>query len=86
MYLRNSYFEYCFYIINNGGCPYYSQIFYSLDEALLWLNDIEKKAKHYNKIFYVDNDFYNNYYNKSVSNYGVYYKLLVRETNNWESF
>ena len=86
MYLKNSYFEYCFYICYNGGCPYYSNIFYSLEEALLWLKSIEKKAIRYNQIFYVDNDFYNNHYNKEVSKYGVYYKLLVRPTNNWKTF
>ena len=86
MYLRNSYYQYCFYIVCNGGCPYYSQVFNSLQEALNWLNEIEKKAKHYNRIIYVDNKFYNNHYNECCKFMGTYYKLLVRPTNEWEEY
>lgn len=82
LYNRKYDYEYVFYIRHNNACPFLSHIYHDFNDVLKEISDIEKKANRYNWIFYIDNDFYNNYYNINAG--GTYYKVLRRAVNDWE--
>ena len=76
-------YEYCLYVRNGSACPYIMpRTFTDEWEAKNYAYEIEKRHNRFNRIFYIDNDFYNNRYSPNVE--GIYYKFLRREVNDWE--
>lgn len=71
--------------IKNSNCPgYLSREFETFFDVKRYIIDIEKKSFRYGKIFYIDNSFYDNYYQNCVG--GTYYKVFRRKNNEWEYF
>ena len=73
--------EYCIYVCKGRCSPYivssYNSI-YEAKEALYNMLDYYKTRK---KLFFVDNDFYNNIFSNYVS--GDYYCIKEREVTEW---
>ena len=82
---RHPEFEYAVYCKVGQACPYLvPRTFESMNEVNRFIEDTEKKHNRYGKIFYIDNDFYENHYNINAN--GVYYKILRRRVSDWEEF
>lgn len=54
--------EYAIYCIYNGGTPFILHTYKSLQEAKLQIYNMAYNEIDHNRIFYVDNDFYENKY------------------------
>lgn len=81
---KHSKYEYALYCRVGQALPYIKRIFDSLDDVYRYIFEIEKRHNHYNQFFYIDNDFYENFYNISCG--GTYYKVLRRPVADWEEF
>lgn len=75
-------YEYCLYVRNCSACPYIARTFTDIYDVYRFVEEIEKKHNRYNRVFYIDNDFYQNKYSPNVE--GIYYKFLKRRINDWE--
>ena len=64
--------------------PFILDTFYSLDQAIAKIYEITNMDSEKNKIFYVDNDFFENKY--PLSNRGRYLCLKQREVSKWEKY
>lgn len=75
--------EYCIYNIWNGGTPFTSLTFKTFQEAyesLKLLIDTEEKR---NRIYFVDNDFWNNKYPYAIKGCKIF-SIRFREVTEWE--
>lgn len=78
------YFEYGIYRRINGGTPFCINTFHTLVEAIhiLQINYIYEDEKR-GRIYFVDNDFFNNRYDNIAGSNFNYYKIVVRKISNW---
>lgn len=83
---KHSEYEYICYHKIKDGIPFLMNTFNSLSDIKLYINEIEKRHNRYGQIFYIDNDFYNNYYNFNCVGNCYYYKFLRRKVLDWEEF
>lgn len=83
---QHSEYEYICYHKVKDGCPYLMNTFSSIEDVRRYIVDIEKKHNRYGQIFYIDNDFYDNYYNFNCIGNCFYYKFLRRRVLDWEEF
>lgn len=74
-------YEYTFYIKHGKSCPFLQGSYFSMEDVKRAIFEIEKKSNRYNWIYYIDNEFYNNYYHSNIG--GTYYKVLKRPVSNW---
>lgn len=87
-YLNDKHYKYQYglYAYKSGGSPYVSEILSARDilDVYRESEEIGKRAHHYHRIFYIDNNFYENEYEKSfVQIGGTYYKFLKRPIADW---
>lgn len=75
-------YEYCLYVKNGNACPYIARTFTDMFAIYQFIDEIEKKHNRYNRVFYIDNEFYKNRYSLNIE--GIYYKFLKRKVNDWE--
>lgn len=76
-------YEYDIYIKNGEGIPYINgKIFTSYKDVCNYLEEIAKRHIRYNRVFYIDDDFFDNKYKKDIK--GTYYKILKRPVSDWE--
>lgn len=54
-----------------------------LQQIYIKVQEIEKSHQRRNRPFYIDNDFYENIYNRNEN--CVYYKFMKRRVNDWEN-
>lgn len=73
--------EYCIYIIRGSASPYTLGIYKNIYDAKDALNNILKLYNNRRKIFFVDNDYFENIYPNSVS--GDYYCIKERDVSEW---
>ncbi len=74
--------EFCIYVRNGQGKPYILSSYPTFRDASIALNNIITYEEERGKIFYVDNDFYENKYPSSVN--GKYFCILERSVSEWE--
>lgn len=77
-------YEYALYCRVGSATPYIVRKFESMEDICRFIQDLEKRNNRYHRIFYIDNDFYNNYYN--INENGIYYKFLRRKLEDWQEF
>ena len=79
-------YEYALFTQIKNGLPYITELRYvtKQNDLLRVIEEIEKKHNRYSQKFYIDNDFYDNYY--SLETGGTYYKFLKRKVSDWEVF
>lgn len=78
-------YEYTLYVQVGTAHPYTINIYKDFNQVLDAIEDIKNKHCYYwNREFYIDNDFYKNKFDRSMT--GTYYKFLRREVKNWEEF
>lgn len=78
-------YEYALYVQRENACPYIATIMDSMEKVKLKIEQIKKThCYRYNRIFYIDNDFYKNEYKLGMG--GTYYKFVRRKVNDWEDF
>ena len=75
-------YEYAIYRKLKNACGYINSNTNDFNYILDSLNRIESYSNRYGKIFYIDNDFYDNYYRPGIV--GDYYKVLYRKVNDWQ--
>lgn len=75
-------YEYSCYIRVGSAKPYIAPyVLYDMTDIYRVIEEIERKHNRYHQAFYIDNDFYDNHYNK-IEN-GTYYRFMKRKVNNW---
>lgn len=77
-------YQYTIQVKRKNGKDYHINVYDYLDTALISLDNYIKQDKHYNRPYYVFNDFYKNVYSEDVAT--SFYKLLVRPVGDWCSF
>lgn len=77
--------EYCIYIRHGNACPFRTSAYSTFDSAKQALLIMTEDFIERNKIFYIDNDFYENKFPLGVQG-GTYYQIQEREVQNWEKF
>lgn len=77
-------YTYIMYIKVGNATPYLSGEFDNFEDLKRFIIHIEEKAFRYGKIFYIDNNFYDNFYKSAAG--GTYYKVFRRKNNQWEYF
>lgn len=77
--------EYRIVCIFNGGTPFVQNVYKSIYEAKAKLNEMISTEKLRNRMFYVDNDFYENEYQLILTQI-KYYKIEEREVAKWSSY
>ena len=77
-------YEYVVFCRVGNAQPYLKTVFSKFSQVEQFIQGVEKWHNRYNQIFYIDNDFYKNYYTKQIN--GTYYKILRRKVNDWEEF
>lgn len=81
---NNSKKEFCIYVRNGQGKPYILSSYSSFREAFIALNNIIDYEKERGRIFYVDNDFYDNKYPLNLS--GKYLCIMQRSITDWQKY
>lgn len=78
-YLEDKHPDYLYALYKrvNGATPYLDTFHYGCDyyNVMCYIENMKKKHDRYNQIYYIDNDFINNYYNSQIRP-DYYYKLL----------
>ena len=87
MYLLNdkhSKFEYVIYVRCGNARPYLcGKIYSSYMDVCRELESIAKRNDRYHRVYYIDDDFFENQYDKGE---GTYYTILRRTVLDWEEF
>ena len=78
--------EYSILIINNGGHPYYLQNYKTLEECKAQVNNIVSLEKERGRLYFVDNDYFENDYKFCGYENLKYISIKVREVTEWENF
>ena len=77
--------EYCILVICKGGSPYtignYANISSAKQALMNMISDFDQRRK----IYYIDNDFYNNKYPLGLQN-SIYYQIQEREITEWKKY
>ena len=77
--------EYCIFVMCKGGCPYtvgsYPNISSAKQALMNMISDFDKRKK----VFYIDNEFWENKYPAGLSN-SIYYQIQEREVTEWKKF
>ena len=76
--------EFCIYVRNGRGKPYMLSSYPTFREASNALNNIIDYEQERGRIFYVDNDFYDNKYPPNLS--GKYFCILQRSITEWKKY
>ncbi|CDE10224.1 unknown [Clostridium sp. CAG:354] len=76
--------EFCIYVRNGQGKPYILSSYPSFREAFIALNNIIDYEQERGRIFYVDNDFYDNKYPPNLS--GKYICIMQRTITEWQKY
>lgn len=80
---EHSEYEYTVYIRHGTGQPFLcGRIFTSYWNVCNYLRDIAKNHDKYHRIYYIDDPFFNNEYEKNFE--GSYYKILRRPVSDWK--
>ena len=73
--------EYSIFIRNGKGCPFRQEPYYTFEEAkqalLIMISDFDYRRK----LYYIDNDFFNNKFPPMES--GMYYQIQERNVEKW---
>ena len=77
-------YQYTIQIQFKNGAPYYTGVYDYLDEVLLFLNEKIKIDKHYKRVYYVYNEFFNNEFKEDMA--VSKYKILIRQVGRWNDF
>lgn len=77
-------YQYGVYIQIGNAKPYVNELthIWNMQDLYRYIEDIEKKHRHYRQMFYIDNDFYENKYSLECG--GTYYRFLKRKVLSWE--
>lgn len=75
--------EYSILIICNGGCPYSLGSYPTFSSAKMALMNIISDFDYRKKIYYIDNDFFDNKYPVGLPN-SRYYQIQEREVTEWK--
>lgn len=75
-------YEFTIYIRQGTAIPYLINTYNSYYDAKRFLEEKAKRHQHYNQIFYIDEDFFENEYTNNYQ--GTYYKILKRPVADWE--
>lgn len=75
--------EYSIFIINSGGKLFNLQPYFSIEDAKIALYNMLDLEIERNRIFYVDNDFYNNKFPPGIQN-SKYFCIKEREVTEWK--
>lgn len=79
---KHSRYEYILYVRHGKAQPYLSgKIYTSYYEIKKDLEETAKRNDRYGRIYYIDEEFFDNEYEKGK---GTYYKILCREVNDWK--
>lgn len=76
--------EFAIYCIYNGGTPFILHQYDTIQEAKINLYNLISLEDERNRIYYVDNDFYENKYPAGIL--GKYYKIVERRISHWEKY
>lgn len=76
--------EYTILCIYNGGKPFFLDTFYSLEDAKVKLYDMISLEVERNRVYYVENDFFNNIFPPNIQN-SKYFCIKERTVSNWET-
>lgn len=76
--------EYCIYCIWNGGEPFIQGIYKTLDSAKASLSDMISLEEERGRLYYVDNDFFNNKH--SYVGRLKYFCIKERNVTEWEKY
>lgn len=74
--------EYCIYNVWNGGSPFISHVFSDYTSAKVKLLEMVQLEKDRNRLFFVDNDFFENEYH--IKGKGKYFCIKEREVSEWK--
>ena len=76
--------EYTIYCIWNGGTPFYLHTYDSIFKAKQDLYEMIELEKKRNRIYYVDNDFYENEYPCTIN--CKIFSIKERRVDNWSKY
>lgn len=76
--------EYAILCIYNGGTPFILRTHNNIQEAKLHLYNLVNLEEDRNRVYYVDNDFFDNKYQNLLN--GKYFKILERTVGGWEHY
>lgn len=79
---KHTEYEYTIYIRHGTGLPYLGRTFTNYYDACRFLKEKAKRHEHYNQIYYIDDEFFENQYERNYQ--GTYYKILRRKLSDWE--
>lgn len=74
--------EYCLYCIYRSGKPFILNTYSDFISAKFHLYDIINTEEERNRIYYVDNNFFNNKYNSNIN--GKYFCIKERNVSEWK--
>lgn len=77
--------EYSILCIYNGGKPFRIHIFDNLTSAKIQLYEMIQLEEERNRIYYVDNDFFNNKYPIGLQG-SKYFCIQEREVSKWNKY
>lgn len=77
--------EYCIFVICRGGKPYtlgnYNSFSLAKQALMNMISDFDRRKR----IYYIDNDFWDNKYPLGLEN-SIYYQIQEREVTEWKKY
>ena len=77
--------EYSIYIRYGSACPYRTSSYTSFENAKQALLNMISDFDYRGKIYYIDNDFYDNKFPLNLANI-IYYQIQERVVEEWEKY
>lgn len=77
--------EFAILKINNRGSPFILNTFDNIEKAKTELFTLINQDEKRNKIYYIDNDFFENKYTVGL-NAQKYYRIIKRKITEWETY
>lgn len=74
--------EYCIFERIGEGCPFYLQSYSNFNQAKQALMNIISDYDYKRKIYYIDNDFFENKYPLGI-NKQIYFQIQERDVTEW---
>lgn len=81
--------EYSIYFIVGGGVPYNLNTFKDINDCKIKVNNLINEYKEKNKLYYLDNDFYENEFKLDLvlnNKNGKYLKIIERDVTTWHEY
>lgn len=77
--------EYCIYIRHGSACPFRTSTYSTFDSAKQALLIMTQDFAERNRVFYIDNEFYENKFPLGLQGC-TYYQIQEREVFDWEKY